>query len=165
MIAIPVKSEKYGLKHFFIDGEDFEKVDKYKWGLKPCRDIFYLHRTFGYKENKTSQSLHRYIMDCPPGMVVDHIDGNPLNNCRSNLRICLQSDNMKNRKNNINGTSKYKGVSFHKRDKVFIASIRVNTKLIHIGNFKNETEAAKAYNESAIKLHGEFARLNIIEYK
>jgi len=162
MIAIPIQSETYGEKLFFIDGEDFEKVNQYKWGLKFSKDKFYIHRTMGYKENKSSQSLHRYITGCPSGMVVDHIDGNPLNNCRSNLRICSNAENMRNRKKNINGTSKYKGVSFHKRDKVFMACIRLDNKLFHLGYFKDEKDAAEAYNKAAIKYHGEFARLNII---
>lgn len=167
MIAIPIKSKAYGEKLFFIDGEDFKIISEYKWSL--CRGSkngnLYVVRGKYDKINKKIKSikLHRFILDCPSGLEVDHIDGNTLNNCRSNLRICKTKENGRNRKKCFKKTSSiYKGVYFNKPCGKFIASIRFNKKFIYLGLFNTEEEAAKVYNEAAIKYHGEFANLNII---
>lgn len=104
--------------------------------------------------------MHRIILNPPRGMFSDHIDGNPLNNQRENLRICNHNQNNFNvgiRKDNKSG---FKGVRF--RDNRWTSRIRINNKEYHLGSFLNKIEAAIAYNEAAIKYHGEFARLNII---
>jgi len=165
MIAIPVKSEKYGLKHFFIDGEDFEKVKGFTWSINHKRDNAVVSKTKG--KDRKGIKLHRLIMGADENSIVDHKDGNPLNNQKENLRICDRTENNCNRKISIleSKTSKYKGVSFKSEQKKYIAQIQISGIKKHIGYFDNEIEAAKAYNKSAIKLHGEFARLNIIEYK
>lgn len=164
MIAIPINSPKYGLKYFFIDGEDFVKVKKYTWWLNYSKhtDSFYIDSEYKDNKKRIKVKLHRYLVDCPEGMVVDHIDGNTLNNCRSNLRICKLSENSRNRKD-TSSSSVYKGVFLIKRDNVYTAAIRYENNLIYLGRFKNEANAAKAYNEAAIKYFGEFARLNVIE--
>jgi hypothetical protein len=94
------------------------------------------------------------------GLEVDHIDGDGLNNQRFNLRICTKEQNRCNRK--PNGDKKYIGVCGLNNGK-FIAHIRHNKKLYHLGVFKTESDAAKAYNKAAIKYHREFANLNIIK--
>lgn len=103
--------------------------------------------------------LHRYITQCPKGKYVDHIDGNRLNNVRTNLRICTNAENIRNRKA-VKG--KYKGVHFSKKLNKWVAQITTNYKCKHLGCFGSEKEAALAYNEAAIELHGEFAYLNKI---
>ena len=90
---------------------------------------------------------------------VDHRDGNGLNNQKYNLRKCFHRQNMGNQKTR-KGTSKYKGVSWKSRDKVWAASICSNYKVQHIGHFTSETEAAKAYDKRAIELFGEFVKTN-----
>lgn len=107
--------------------------------------------------DKKPKLLHRLIMGEPELMVVDHINGNTLDNRRHNLRICTQAQNLANRKKNSNWKySKYKGVGWHRQNSSFTASCKRKK----IGYFKNEIEAALAYDKCAKEFYGEFAKLN-----
>jgi hypothetical protein len=99
-------------------------------------------------------------MNVPDGFQIDHIDGDGLNNQKSNLRIGTHQQNIMNRTKQRNNTSGYKGVSFDKSTNKFVAQIGYNKKGIHIGSFKTAILAARAYDVEAIKYHGEFANLN-----
>lgn len=137
-----------------VDNDDFEELNKYKWYFGPngcaARAI----------KGKTVL-MHRVIMNPPSNLLVDHIDGNPLNNCKNNLRITNKYGNKRNCKSHINSASKYKGVTiFPKRKTRFAASIRIDNKLIWLGRFKIEEEAAKSYDEKAREYFGEFGRYN-----
>jgi HNH endonuclease/AP2 domain len=89
--------------------------------------------------------LHRFITDCPKGKVVDHINGNGLDNRRENLRICTHVENMNNmHKKNCGKYSDFRGVSFHKPSNLWVSNIQVNNKRIHVGYFKTEEEAIEA---------------------
>ena len=151
-----------GLKAL-IDDDDFERVSPYKWHANETEKGSgrYYARCDRVKDGKiVRQLLHRFIMDAPLGLKVDHIDRNPLNNCKSNLRLATQSQNMCNmaRKNK---TSQYKGVCWESpRPGGWIAYVSINHKSIRIGRFETELEAARAYNEIAPKYQGEFAVLN-----
>jgi len=90
----------------------------------------------------------------------DHISGDTLDNCRSNLRECTHQQNMHNRKKNENTRSRYKGVWWEKDSQKWRAAIKMNNKRYHIGNYYHEREAALAYDKKARELFGEFARLN-----
>ena len=93
--------------------------------------------------------------------IVDHIDGDPTNNRRSNLRNCTQHQNsMNSRKRKNDASSKYKGVSWDKGRKKWRAYINLMRKQLFLGRFDNELEAARAYNDKAVELYGEFAHLN-----
>lgn len=133
-------------------------ISRVKWyAQKSLRTYYAVRHGWDKKLKKDFRVLmHREIMSCPKGFVVDHIDGNGLNNQRSNLRICTSIENSYNRKINIK--LKYKGVVFN--GKKYIASIWFKKKRIHLGCFNTEIEAANCYNISAIKYHGKFARLN-----
>lgn len=130
-------------------------ISQYKW----CVDGKYASTTIKGKK----VLMHRLIMNVPESMEVDHIDGNGLNNRRSNLRVCTRSQNGKNRKLAKNNKSGYHGVHFantEKRKKRWVASIRVNGIKRVIGRFYTPLEAAHAYNRVALQNHKEFASLN-----
>lgn len=102
--------------------------------------------------------LSRLLAAPPSGMVVDHINGNPLDNRRSNLRVCTVKENNWNRKRRVGGTSLYKGVS--RAPNGWFANIWPHGKCRHLGRFKSEIDAARAYDEAAREEYGEFACLN-----
>lgn len=104
--------------------------------------------------------LHRFIINAPKGFHVDHINGNPLDNRRKNLRVCTPAQNQFNSRKKSKATSKFKGVSWFKRDGCWRAYISKDWKQIHIGYFRNEISAAKAYNRIAKNIFGKFAFLN-----
>lgn len=115
--------------------------------------------------NGKQEYLHRLIMKPTKGQIIDHINGDTLDNCRHNLRICSQSENIMNSKIK-GGTSKYKGVSYRpeqKRKKHWRAYIWINDRYVSLGTYLTEKEAAKAYNDAAKKHFGEYAKLNKIE--
>lgn len=92
-------------------------------------------------------------------MHVDHANGDPLDNRRSNLRICTAYENNKNRKRNSKSSTKYKGVNIHKYGR-YKATIKCDKVEYFLGTFDAQEDAAYAYNEAAKRLHGEFALLN-----
>ncbi|WP_374756639.1 HNH endonuclease [Dyadobacter bucti] len=101
--------------------------------------------------------MHRQIMGFPSGMEIDHIDRQKLNNCRSNLRICTKAENTRNSK--AKGSS-LKGTTFIPRLNKWMARIRVDGKLFHLGVFSSVVEASKAYDDAAKVHFREFAFLN-----
>lgn len=106
--------------------------------------------------------LHRYIIDAPKGMLVDHINRDVRDNRRCNLRLVNDSQNMRNCKKRQLKTaaSKHKGINLAGNN--WQARIMTDNGRLYLGTFKNEIDAALAYNEAAIKYHGEYANLNII---
>lgn len=108
--------------------------------------------------------LHRLIADAPSHMQVDHINGNPLDNRKSNLRLCTQAENCRNAAKRKNSrTSRYKGVCWDSESRKWLVQIQVNEHQTKIGRFHSETVAAESYNKAAKKYYGQFARLNQIE--
>ena len=101
-------------------------------------------------------------MKAPANLEVDHIDGNHLNNQKSNLRLATSSQNKMNRGPRKDNKSGYKGVSWHKQRNQWTARIMANGKYQHLGLFGNILDAVKTYNEAAIKYFGEFAWINKI---
>lgn len=91
---------------------------------------------------------------------IDHKNGNRKDNRIENLRLATEVQNGANRKVSRNNTTGFKGVSFHKKKGIWKCGIRCNNVEIHIGWFSSPQEAARAYDEKAIELHGEFARTN-----
>ena len=103
--------------------------------------------------------MHRFILGAVAGETVDHRDGNGLMNIRSNIRICSQGENLRNSRS-FRGASQYKGVSWNIRKKKWEARIRDGQVHRGLGNYSNESEAARAYDRAALRLYGEFACLN-----
>lgn len=117
-------------------------------------------RTFQADGVKRSVLLHRFLMDAPAGVQVDHINGDPLDNRRANLRLCTGPENQRNRRANRGGTSRFKCVAATARGKPWRAVIQVNGVSTILGCFHDEIAAARAYDAAARRLHGSFARLN-----
>lgn len=142
-----------------VDDEDFESINQYKWFVMKSRTTIYAARNVRVGGKRTNLRMHWEIMG---GKGVDHKDHNGLNNQKSNLRFCTASENLMNRRKWKNTSSIYKGVCFNKLARKWQANIQTNGKLIHIGLFVSEVDAARAYNEKAIEFFGEFANLNNI---
>lgn len=171
-----------------IDDEDYDLVTKYydkeqmKWYVRitfGAKHIKYAEKSvltkrqkeffsniLGYEINFSHLLMHRLIMKCGPDDVVDHIDGNGLNNQKSNLRLCTKQQNAQNRKKKNTNISGYKGVrrtpGIKQGSRCWTANIHdpIKKKNIIIGSYYTKEDAAIAYNEMAIKLFGEYALLN-----
>ena len=104
--------------------------------------------------------MHRNLMNTPDGLETDHVNGDKLDNRRSNLRICTRGENAHNCKKPNRGKNRLKGVSFGANG--WEAYINWKDRKQHLGFFKNELDAATVYNVAAQLFFGEFARLNII---
>jgi len=144
-----------------LDVEDYYKFANIGWALGGYKKNFY---AVGGIKNKNGEfeivRLHRAIMNPPKRRVVDHRNGNGLDNRRENLRIATKSQNACNNRKRRNSTSRFIGVYFHKWHGLWVASIWYRGKKIWLGQFESEIEAAKAYDRSALKYRKEFARLN-----
>lgn len=136
-----------------VDDEDFEYLNQFKWCAHKECNTYYAVRNAKNNGKLFTQYMHNLII----GIIgVDHKNHEGLDNQKHNLRIANKSQNAMNNMPLKNMTSKYKGVSWFKRDKKWRAVI--NEK--HIGLFIDEIEAAKAYDNKAAELFGEFACLN-----
>lgn len=161
MKEIIINSEKHRTKTVLVDDDDYEFLIQWKWCLAIRKRAVYAKRRCG----KGTVFMHRALLNInDKKLFADHRDANGLNNQRSNLRIATSSENNHNRRS----FGKYKGVQKNVKkykDKTYIywmAKIGINNKILHIGMFKSEIDAATAYNQKAIELHGEFANLNNI---
>lgn len=91
MKILQINSPKYGIKDVLLDDEDYEKVIKLRWHLKRCKDNFYVNYTKGKGKNRIAFFLHRFIMNALNSLLeIDHKDKNPLNNQKTNLRLCTR---------------------------------------------------------------------------
>jgi hypothetical protein len=140
-----------------VDDEDYEFLSKFNWQVDKYNTV-QTHKTD--KINNTL--IHRLIMNPPNGVEIDHIDGNRLNNRKSNLRFATSSQNKINRGPRKDNTSGFKGVSLNKKLNKYGVRLMIDGKYKHLGLFNNKIEAAKVYNENALKYYGEFAWLNVI---
>lgn len=159
-----VRSAVNGEQEVIIDSEDWDKVKLFKWhAVKGHSGNIYIksHLKKGSKVKVTP--LHRFILDCNySNCVVDHKNGNSLDNRKRNLRICTSAQNSRNRKLNCDNTSGFKGVVMHKQKQKYMAQIGVDGKNIFLGYHETKEDAARKYNIAAKKYHGKFARINEI---
>lgn len=161
MRVIPIKMKNQSASTpAYVDDEDYGILSERRWSLslKGYPRTGTTNRAFMPGKRQAWPQMHQVILWCPKGMEIDHIDGNPLNNQKSNLRVCTRSQNMMNRGKTKANTSGFKGVHFHKRSKKWTARIQKDGNRSHIGSFDKPEEAHEAYRESAKKLHGEFVR-------
>jgi hypothetical protein len=158
-----------------VDDDDFEWLNSFKWCVwapegqtrtYAIRNVYPggcntresgNSKRIGWRR-QTSERMHRLIL---PGVdLIDHRDGDGLNNQRSNLRPATMSGNAQNRRKQRNNTSGFIGVTWHGQRDMWMARIGANDKLIHLGHFADPVEAARVRDAAALELHGEFAVLN-----
>lgn len=147
-----------GNKFTIVDDEDFKSLSKYKWYVS--HSLKYAYRNKWQEGKNKLVLLHKEILNNTVSQV-DHINRDKLDNRKSNLRICTASENSMNKKRDLKyKSSRFHGVHLRSDKKKWAASIRVKGRLLHIGSFSNEEEAAKAYDEKALLYFGEFCILN-----
>lgn len=148
-------------KFCVVDDKFYQELIKYKWHTDNK------NRKTDYANNRytINMRMHRYIMKLAgyniENKYVDHINGNGLDNRLENLRLTDKRGNNSNVSKRKNNTTGYKGVvKDNRHDNIFYSRISVDGRCKHLGTFHNKQDAAKAYNEAAIKYYGEFANLN-----
>jgi hypothetical protein len=146
---IPVGPNRFAT----VDAADYEKLSKYKWYVSS-----HGHNVYAYCRTRGRMvSMHRMILRPRRGRIVDHIDGNGLNNRRCNLRVCTRRQNLANQKPR-GGSSRFVGV--HRQGDKWVAGISCRGTYYYLGLFDDEVEAAKARDRKAYELHGVHAYLN-----
>lgn len=144
-----------------VDEEDYEALAIFKWSAQEVPGKVYAKRAVGSGPRHRTLLLHRVITGAEQHQLVDHINGNGLDNRRSNLRIANKSENGQNqRTKRANTTSRYKGVHFYKSRNKWVAEIKHKGVRRSLGYFESEDDAARAYNAAAVETFGEFAALN-----
>ena len=150
---IPLSSGKYAI----VDDEDYEWLNETKWA-----DDSRGYAIRKVKGKRTTEKMHRLILNAKDGEVVDHINRIPWDNRKENLRIATTGQNSANKGPYATNKSGYKGVAVFNKGR-WTAQITVNYRKIHLGVFDDPKEAAMVYNEAAIKYFGEYAKLNEIK--
>ena len=163
MPNIPVKILNINAsKRALVDDQDAESVGKHKWTVtKSGYAIGYLE-----KVNRKSRLIlmHRLIMGATKDQMIDHINGDKLDNRRKNLRFCTKAQNNRNsKKPHSNNTSGYKGVFWSKQKRKWLAQIVVDRTQIGLGFFNSKEEASETYKQASRKYCGEFSPYNEIQ--
>ena len=142
-----------------VDDQDYEWLSQWKWtaivgvdgSIQAAR-----RTTVGEGLPRKQIAMHRAILNAPDGLQVDHINHHSLDNRRSNLRLCTQSQNNMNQRRNKRNTSGYKGAYWHAPSHKWAAKIQVDGRSIWLGCFDSVEDAAKAYREASAQYHGAF---------
>ena len=152
-----------------VDDEDYARVNKYKWCARVERrkdksivKVYALRKVRSATGKSTTQLMHRFILGVTDTSVeVDHNpDNSGLNNQRSNLRLATSAQNSRNRRLSVANSSGFKGVSFCKARGTWESKIETEERTTHLGRYKTSEQAARAYDEAAVRMFGEFAKTN-----
>jgi hypothetical protein len=178
-----IHSPTHGIVQVLIDKEDWPKVAPHTWSLNKAHrgrtghKQFYINArvprpdlpryvyTARNGQQRTYQrtstlALARMIMEPPSGLIVDHINGNPHDNRKHNLRVCTYRDNNANTRKK-RGDSRFKGVNRAKnKSNPWSAYIRMDGKTVNLGSYAREEDAARVYDIMALTQYGEFALIN-----
>lgn len=160
--AVFIIEEEDGKKYeVFVDTADLKRLYWFEWVLSRPKG----RESFHVRATKRGPRLHRLVMDAPEDRVVDHIDQDPLNNRKSNLRLATMAENVANtgaRQSTRDGdpTCGFKGVSLCRRSGRYRAQIFIEGKSRSLGYFDSPEQAAKVYDAAAFDTWGEFAVLN-----
>jgi len=131
-----------------------ERVQGYSFCLSTAGYVAYSSN----KDGLHNKFLHRVLMNAQPGQIIDHINGNKLDNRLCNLRFVNLTENAQNSKKRTDNTSGAKGIYWDKRDEKWVARISVNGKRLYIGYFTSIDDAERAVRKAREELHGAFAR-------
>ena len=142
-----------------VDRADFAELSKYRWHICGSRGAMYVARSRRLEGKTVCERMHNLLLATGPGLVVDHVNGNHLDNRRCNLRACTRSENQWNRHAPPRGASRFTGVSPERGR--WRARITCHSRCINIGHFAREVDAAIAYDEKCRELRGGFARPNL----
>ena len=153
MMEVPLSRGMVAL----IDDADWPLVSKWKWHARRDHDRAYYAECTTPKH--TALEMHRVLIGALAGQEVDHVNGNSLDNRRSNLRLATRDQNMFNRPKMKTNTSGFKGVIATKSGK-WGAQIKAHKRYHWLGLFSTAIAAAHAYDRAAVQLHGEFACIN-----
>lgn len=141
-----------------VDLDDFDALSQYRWRSIPRG---YVTRSELRGGRHFIVLMHRQLLDAQDGEYVDHINRDPRDNRRSNLRLCNMGQNNANSAKQINNTSGFKGV--FRNGTAWEARIRVQGRLLYLGRYTKARDAARAYDAAALKHWGEYALLNFPE--
>ncbi len=141
-----------------VDDADYEALNQYRWAKMKVKHRYYVKRSISCGHRGTGKTIlmHREIMTPEVWQQVDHRDRDGLNNQRSNLRLCNQTQNNGNQRLRRDNTSGFRGVNWHKLMKKWTAEIRPAGKKKVLGYFDNPKDACVAYDIAAKQLYGEF---------
>lgn len=156
-MEIEITSKSLGTHILSFDDADAERVLGHSWHINKCCNKLYAASRINHKIVR----LHTFLLGAGPGHI-DHIDGDSMNNHRSNLRRCTHSQNLQNMGIGRRNKTGFKGVWFSNEEGKYKSQITTNGKRRCIGTFATAIEAARKYNEVAFAERGEFAKLNII---
>lgn len=152
--VIPLTQGKFAI----ISPEDYDRINQHKWtAIQHKRTWYAVCNLAGH-----NVYLHRFILKAPKGIDVDHLNGDGLDCRRSNMRLATRSQNIANSRKRRGCTSRWKGVNWHKATGKWLVRVTTKNVCTCIGTFDDERAAAIAYNVAALRLVGEFARLNIV---
>lgn len=153
-----------------VDDGDFEWLNQWKWhSIRKPNNRFYASRQTKITrtdkgQRQTMLLMHRFILSPDKRLVIDHKDGNGLNNQRNNIRVCTTAQNIQNRRKLPTNTLGLKGISIEvgngRKTPAYKAGIMIEGTLHYLGCYKTPEEAAKVYDDAARKYHGEYACVN-----
>jgi hypothetical protein len=149
-------------KSALVDDGDYEKLKRFKWHAQHQRcGNWYAARNINRNGKHEIQYMHNAISKSRADTQTDHADGDGLHNWRNNLREITRGQNQHNQKVRTGKkSSRFKGVYWHKPSERWVSQITIDGKTQALGYFKDEVDAANAYDDAAMEHFGEFARLN-----
>lgn len=156
MIRIPITKGYFAV----VDECDADRVLAHRWRAMVRPNTVYVARSLPWTDDgrRPCELLHRFILQAPSHLVVDHADRDGLNNTRANLRLCTMEQNIQNSKPRRDNRQGLKGVHFNKKIDRYYATIFASGRSIYLGSFATAEAANDAYRAAALKYFGPFAR-------